>query len=72
MGYSHVGTFIYIKEGGELDHEPGHWLQFLDSMQGIVEYVKNDNLDKSVLCDHYMDNYLEAIKEWDTKDGFLS
>lgn len=71
MGYSHVGTFIYITENGKLDHEPGHWLQFLDSMQGIVKYVADNNSDKSVLNDHDMDNYLEAVKRWNTEDSFL-
>ena len=71
MGYSHIGTFIYIKEEGDLDHEPGYWLRFLDSMHGIVDYVRDDDSDKSILGDHDMDNYLEAIKEWNTEDGFL-
>lgn len=70
MGYSHVGTFIYITENGELDHEPGRWLQFLDSMQGIVAYVSDDDSDKSVLSDHDMDNYLKAIRKWNTVDSF--
>ena len=71
MGYSHVGTFVYIKKDGELDHEPGLWLQFLDSMEGILERVQKDEVDEGFFSDHSMDNYLRAVEAWNTEDDFL-
>ena len=65
MGYSHVGTYIYISEEGELHNDPGFWFRFLDYFDGAVNAVTEDGID--VIADHDMTNYVNAIKKWDIK-----
>jgi predicted lipase len=65
MGYSHVGTYIYISEEGELHNDPGFWFRFLDYLDGAVEAVKEDGID--AIADHDMTKYVNAIKKWDIK-----
>lgn len=63
MGYSHVGTYLYISEEKKLHNDPGFWLRFLDSVDGIVSDIGQKGLDS--VEDHGMDHYLAAIKQWD-------
>lgn len=62
MGYSHVGSFIYISADGELDSDIGLWNQFLDAAKGAMENIGKLGIDG--ISDHNMENYLSAIKEW--------
>lgn len=63
MGYSHVGSYLYISEEKKLYNDPGFWLRFLDSIDGVVSDFGNKKLD--AIADHNMDNYLEAVNKWD-------
>ena len=65
MGYSHVGTFIYISEGGDLSFDAGFWYQFLDSVAGAINDIGQQGLDS--ITDHNMDNYIAAIRNWGDK-----
>ncbi len=62
MGYSHVGTFVYISESGDLSHDVGFWYQFMDSITGIIHSIGEQRLDS--IEDHCMDNYIAAIRKW--------
>ena len=62
MGYSHVGTFIYISERQELSTDIGWWYQFVDSIRGAVEDIGETGLDG--VTDHDVDEYLGAIQHW--------
>ncbi|MEM1170857.1 MAG: lipase family protein [Cyanobacteria bacterium P01_H01_bin.35] len=63
MGYSHVGTYIYISEQIELHLEPGFWFRFLDSIDGAANDLFRLGIDG--VNDHSMDKYLSAVKNWD-------
>jgi hypothetical protein len=63
MGYSHVGSYLYISEEQRINNDPGFWLRFLDSIDGIVDDIGKKGLDS--VEDHGMDNYLAAIEKWD-------
>ncbi len=62
MGYSHVGTFIYISEDGELSFDAGFWYQFLDQISGIINDIGETGLDG--ISDHNMNAYIAAIRNW--------
>jgi len=62
MGYSHVGSYIYISEEDELHNDPGFWFRFLDYLDGAVEAVREKGID--LIADHDMSNYLRAIQKW--------
>lgn len=63
MGYSHVGSYLYITEEKSIHPETGFWFRFLDYVDGAVESVKQRKyLDG--LEDHDMADYLEAISDW--------
>lgn len=66
MGYSHVGTFLYITQQGQIHQDPGRWLQFLDSTSGAMESLKEKGLD--AVEDHGMKHYLEAVRRWDVAE----
>lgn len=36
MGYSHVGTFLYIDHQGNVSSDRGHWFRFLDGAEGRI------------------------------------
>jgi triacylglycerol lipase len=61
MGYSHVGTFLYFDEDGDLKDDPGLWFRFLDSMKGSIEDLGKPGLDG--INDHSMDRYLANLKK---------
>lgn len=62
MGYSHVGTFLYINQQRQIQQDPGRWLQFLDSTSGAMESLKVSGID--AVEDHGMDHYLAAVRDW--------
>jgi hypothetical protein len=62
MGYSHVGTFLYITQERQLQQDPGRWLQFLDSASGAMESLKVRGLD--AVKDHGMNYYMDAVRAW--------
>ena len=63
MGYSHVGTYIYIAENQRLHDDPGFWFRFVDSMEGALGDATEKGIDG--VKDHGMENYLSAIERWD-------
>lgn len=62
MGYTHVGTFLYITQQKQIQQDPGQWLQFLDSTTGAMNSLKEKGIDAVV--DHGMNHYLEAVRKW--------
>jgi triacylglycerol lipase len=62
MGYTHVGTFLYITHQQQIQQDPGRWLQVLDSTGGAMDSIKEKGLD--AVADHGMTNYLDAVKKW--------
>lgn len=62
MGYTHVGTFLYISQQRQIQQDPGRWLQFLDSIDGAMESIKVSGLD--AVEDHGMNHYLDAVRKW--------
>ena len=67
IGYSHVGTHVYITEGKELHKDPSLWLLFRDAIHGIVNYV-GQIID--IFGDHNMNKYLSAVRNWDSSFNF--
>lgn len=63
MGYSHVGTFLYITHQRQIHQDPGRWLQFLDSTSGAMESLKEKGID--AVEDHGMKHYLDSVQAWD-------
>ena len=63
MGYSHVGTSLYITQQGRIHQDPGRWLQFLDRTIGAMESLKEKGLD--AVEDHGMNHYLDAVRRWE-------
>ncbi|HEY9645296.1 MAG TPA: lipase family protein [Chroococcidiopsis sp.] len=64
MGYSHVGSFLYISEETKIYNDPGFWYRFLDSVDGAAEsFAELGRLD--AIADHGMNYYLDAVKRWD-------
>lgn len=66
MGYSHVGSYLYISSEKQIRREPGHWFKFLDIVEGALEAVREKGIDG--VEDHSMDKYLAAILEWNFTD----
>jgi triacylglycerol lipase len=62
MGYSHVGTFLYITKEREIHQDPGRWVQFLDTTTGAMESLKQRGID--LIEDHGMFHYLNAVQDW--------
>ena len=67
MGYSHVGSCIYISEEKSLCDSPGFWFRFLDRVDGALAAFREKGLDH--IEDHDMLDYLKAIEAW--KDNAL-
>ena len=63
MGYSHVGTYLYISEEGTIYKEPGFWFRFLDHVDGALSALKESGID--AIEDHNMAHYLNAVAAWD-------
>lgn len=67
MGYSHVGTYLYITEEGEIHEDVGSWFRFVDYVDGAIESIKSaSGLD--LIEDHDMSDYLKHIEKWDVRD----
>jgi len=62
MGYSHVGTCLYIAQDKQIHDDIGLWFRFLDTLGGAVEAAKAMRLD--AVKDHAVGDYLEAIRGW--------
>nr|VFJ90662.1 MAG: hypothetical protein BECKLFY1418B_GA0070995_10216 [Candidatus Kentron sp. LFY] len=63
MGYSHVGSYLYISEEKTIHREPGFWFRFIDHFDGAFSALKEQGLDS--IKDHDMNRYLRAIRKWD-------
>lgn len=62
MGYSHIGSFIYITEGKKLTLDAGFWFQFLDQVSGAVNALAEKGFDG--VEDHAVDGYISAILDY--------
>jgi hypothetical protein len=59
MGYSHVGTFLYIDVHKKLHTDIHWWNQFLDRTEGLLEALPKPGIDK--IQDHDMDDYIQGV-----------
>lgn len=66
MGYSHIGTYLYISQEKELCQESGFWFRFVDYLDGAVSAIKENGID--AVEDHDMGKYLNAVEKWDLQD----
>ena len=62
MGYSHVGSYLYISEEEKICREPGFWFKFVDYFDGAVAALTQKGIDG--VEDHDMAKYLAAVKAW--------
>lgn len=62
VGYSHVGSFVYISEDKSLHNDIGWWYRFLDSAEGVIKAIPKKGLDG--VEDHSMSDYLQAVESW--------
>ena len=60
MGYSHLGTFIYIDKDKKLSANPNLWYQFTDRLQGTWDDLREKGIE--YIKDHDMNNYLTALR----------
>lgn len=65
MGYSHVGSSLYITEDGEVSDDPGWWTRFLDRVKGAVEDLLEVGID--AVKDHDVQLYRYAVEAWRDK-----
>lgn len=66
MGYSHIGSFVYITDKKKLTTDAGFWFQFLDRVKGAVNDIGKGGID--MIEDHSMDDYIDGIlKHGDNK-----
>ena len=65
MGYSHVGSYLYISEEKEIHQQPGFWFRFVDYVDGALNDLRTKGID--AITDHDMKEYLEAVEKWDIK-----
>ncbi|WGK70272.1 lipase family protein [Candidatus Haliotispira prima] len=65
MGYSHIGSYLYITEEKEMKQEAGFWFRFIDCIDGAVEALRESGLD--CLEDHDIADYVAAVEKWDFK-----
>ena len=66
MGYSHIGSYLYISEEKEIHQEAGFWFRFVDYFDGALSALKEDGID--AVEDHDMKKYLKAVKKWDLQE----
>ncbi|MEM1135680.1 MAG: lipase family protein [Bacteroidota bacterium] len=61
LGYSHIGTHIYLdnEEALHIDKNLTWWFGFTDRIKGRIETFKNTGFDD--VSDHAMDNYLGIL-----------
>ena len=63
MGYSHVGSCLYIDGAKQIHDDPGYWFRFLD----IVDCSLDSLWEKGrvgAIHDHDMDLYQAAVSNW--------
>lgn len=65
MGYSHVGSYLYISEEAEIHQEPGFWYRFVDYFDGALSALRERGIDG--VEDHSMEKYLAAVEAWNFK-----
>lgn len=63
VGFRHVGRKVYISGHGTLHVESGRWFRALDQVIGLVDLARNRNL--TLISDHDMGLYLQAVSRWD-------
>jgi predicted lipase len=61
MGYSHVGTFLYIDRNKEIKRDISFWFQFVDRLGGILEALDETGTD--LIEDHAIDDYIKALEK---------
>ncbi len=66
MGYSHVGTCLYIDSDQQIHDDPGFWYRFLDVFDGSLEALRGQG-HVGAVTDHAMDLYQAAVSNWDTR-----
>ena len=71
MGYSHVGSCLYIEADGEIQNDPGFWFRFLDVVDGardrcikLIQEAEEAEQDPWLIGDHNIDRYIEHIRKW--------
>jgi hypothetical protein len=65
MGYSHIGSYLYISQEQELYRESGFWFRFVDYVDGALSAIKEKGID--AVEDHDVGKYLSAVETWDFK-----
>ncbi len=63
MGYSHVGSYLYISQEKVINRESGFWYRFVDHVDGFIDSIGKKGLDG--VEDHSIDDYLSAVAAWD-------
>ena len=69
-GFTHVGQVIYIDNDLVMHKNIGRWQQFIDSMEGVVDNLKEQGVSggisslKDMIQDHDMRHYIEAVEHW--------
>ncbi len=63
MGYSHIGSYLYISEEQTISPDPGFWFRFVDYLDGAIEAVREKGIDG--VEDHNMEKYLAAVERWE-------
>jgi hypothetical protein len=59
MGYSHVGSFVYIFESGQLSDDVGWWYRFMDTVKGVIGDIGDKGIEG--IKDHNINDYVKAI-----------
>ena len=62
MGYSHIGSYLYISEEKEIIQEAGFWFRFMDYFDGAFNALKEKGID--AIADHDIAKYLAAVEKW--------
>ncbi len=62
MGYSHIGSYLYISEEKEIHQEAGFWFRFVDYFDGALSALREKGIDG--VEDHDMGRYLQAVERW--------
>jgi len=65
MGFSHIGSYLYITNEMEIHREVGFWFRFIDNIPLNLSDLKANFIDG--IKDHNMDNYILAVEKWDLK-----
>jgi len=63
MGYSHVGTCLYIDSKERIHDDPGFWFRFLDVFDGALDALRKKGR-VGAIADHNMDLYQAAVSSW--------